>query len=157
MRIRPHTERRPPKTRTKIKEMCFPRVWTRQRDRIPTLGPQANESAMHKTAERPIEVRRVIFSEVSTLHDGPAHNTRSVSRVTDISAPNPKIRHSRMAQLLTIRHRHPVRPVQSYLEDPRDCRNLRIGILPEFSSPMPANRSHTKKHWQLPIQPPGIW
>ena len=40
---------------------------------------------MHKMAERPIEVRRVIFSEVPTLHDGPAHNTRSVSRVTDIS------------------------------------------------------------------------
>ena len=43
-----------------------------------------NESAMHKTAERPIEVGRVIFSDVPTLHDGPAHNTRSVSRVTDI-------------------------------------------------------------------------
>ena len=40
---------------------------------------------MHNTVERPIEVRRVIFSEVSTLHDGPTHNTRSVSRVTDIS------------------------------------------------------------------------
>ena len=32
-----------------------------------------------------MEVQRVIFSEVPTLHDGPAHNTRSVSRVTDIS------------------------------------------------------------------------
>ena len=40
---------------------------------------------MHKTAERPIEVRRVIFSKVPTLHDGPTHNMRSVSRVTDIS------------------------------------------------------------------------
>ena len=45
-----------------------------------------NESTMHKTAERPIEVRRVIFSELPTLHDGPTHNTRSVSRVTDISS-----------------------------------------------------------------------
>ena len=45
-----------------------------------------NESAMQKTAERPIEVQRVIFSEVPTLHDGPSHNTRSVSRVTDISS-----------------------------------------------------------------------
>ena len=36
-------------------------------------------------AERPIEVRRVIFSEVPTLHDSPAQNRRSVSRVTDIS------------------------------------------------------------------------
>ena len=44
-----------------------------------------NESAMHKTVERPIEVRRVVFSEVPTLHDGPTHSTRSVSRVTDIS------------------------------------------------------------------------
>ena len=40
---------------------------------------------MHKTAERPIEVRRVIFSEVPTLHEGPTHNRRSVSRVTDTS------------------------------------------------------------------------
>ena len=37
---------------------------------------------MHKTDERPIEVRKVIFSEVPTLHEGPTHNTRSVSRVT---------------------------------------------------------------------------
>ena len=44
-----------------------------------------NESTMHKTDERPIEVRRVIFSGVSTLHEGPTHNTRSVSRVTDTS------------------------------------------------------------------------
>ena len=44
-----------------------------------------NESAMHKTAESPIEVRRVIFSKVPTLHEGPSHNTRSVSRVTDNS------------------------------------------------------------------------
>ena len=36
---------------------------------------------MHKV-ERPIEVQRVIFSEVSTLHEGPPHNTRSVSWVT---------------------------------------------------------------------------
>ena len=42
-----------------------------------------NESAMHKTAERPIEVRRVIFSEVPTLHDSPNHNKRSVSWITD--------------------------------------------------------------------------
>ena len=45
-----------------------------------------NESAMHKSAERPIEVRRVVFSKVPTLHDGLAHNTRSVSLVTDISS-----------------------------------------------------------------------
>ena len=34
-----------------------------------------NESAMHKTAERPIEVRRVIVSEVPTLHES-EHTTR---------------------------------------------------------------------------------
>ena len=44
-----------------------------------------NELAMHKTVERPIKVRRVIFSEVPTLHEGPAHNMRSVSRVIDNS------------------------------------------------------------------------
>ena len=35
------TKTRSPKTRTKIKEMCFPWEWTRRRDRIPTLGPRA--------------------------------------------------------------------------------------------------------------------
>ena len=40
---------------------------------------------MHKMAERPIEVRRVIFSKVPTLHEGPTHNTRSISWVTDNS------------------------------------------------------------------------
>ena len=44
-----------------------------------------NESAMHKKNERSIEVRRVIFSEVPTLHEGPTHNTRSVSRITENS------------------------------------------------------------------------
>ena len=67
-----------------------------RRDRIPTLGPraQANRPKFRRCVKRvgyaqngrkPIEVRRVVLSEVPTLHDGPAHNTRSVSRVTDIS------------------------------------------------------------------------
>ena len=37
---------------------------------------------MHKTVERSIEVRKVIFSKVPTLHDGPSQNRRLVSRVT---------------------------------------------------------------------------
>ena len=89
----PHTERRPPKTRTEIQEMRFPWLRSQRRDRIPTLDPEHrqiirnsdvvfNDSAKQKTTERPIEVRRVIFSEVTTLHEGPAHNTRSVSWVT---------------------------------------------------------------------------
>ena len=44
-----------------------------------------NELTMHKTTERPIHVRRVIFSEMPTLHEGPTHNTRSVSLVTENS------------------------------------------------------------------------
>ena len=35
--------------------------------------------------ERHVEVRRVIFSEVPTLHEGPTHNMRSVSWVTENS------------------------------------------------------------------------
>ena len=44
-----------------------------------------NKSVMHKTTERPIEVRRVIFSKVLTLHKGPTHNTRSISRIAENS------------------------------------------------------------------------
>ena len=47
-----------------------------------------NELAMHKTAESPIEFRRVTFLDVSILHDGPAHNTRSASRVAETSSTN---------------------------------------------------------------------
>ena len=45
-----------------------------------------NESTMQKTAERPIEVRRVIFSELPTLHENPTQYTRSTSRVTETSS-----------------------------------------------------------------------
>ena len=62
------------------------RLWDPEHRQIVRISDVVfNESAMHKTAERPIEVRRVIVSEVPTLHDGPTHNTRSVSQVTDIS------------------------------------------------------------------------
>ena len=104
-----------------------------------------------------LKVRRVIFSEVPTLYDSPAHNTRSVSRVTDISSTESSDSAQPNSSLRTIRHRHSVRLVQLYLEDPRNCRNLWRGTLPEYSSPTPENRRHTKKHWQQPIQPPGIW
>jgi hypothetical protein len=39
-----------------------------------------NESAMHKSAERPIELRRVTFVDVPTPLDGPTQHTRSASR-----------------------------------------------------------------------------
>ena len=38
-----------------------------------------NESAMHKTAERPIELRRVIFFEVPTLNKGPVGSGEAAS------------------------------------------------------------------------------
>ena len=46
-----------------------------------------NESAMHKSAERPIELRRVTFSDATPL-DGPAHHTRSTSRSADSQEPS---------------------------------------------------------------------
>ena len=62
------------------------RLWDpEQRQIVRSLNVVFNESVMHKTAERPIEVRRVVFFELPTLLVGPTHNTRSVSRVTDIS------------------------------------------------------------------------
>jgi hypothetical protein len=42
-----------------------------------------NESVMHKSADRPIELRRVTFSDVTTPLDGPAQHTRSASRSVD--------------------------------------------------------------------------
>ena len=39
-----------------------------------------NESKMHKPAERPIEVRRVTFSDALTPHDGAAEHTRAATR-----------------------------------------------------------------------------
>ena len=90
-------------------------------------------------------------------NDGRAHNTRSVSRTTDISRT--EFTNSAQPNGSASDHstRHLVRPVQSYLEDPRDCRNLRIGTLPEYSSLTPANRRLTRKYRQQPIQPSGIW
>ena len=108
-----------------------------------------NESAMHKTAERPIEVRRVIFSEVPTLYDDQTHNTRSVSRVTDISRTEST--DSAQPNGSASNHLTSTPGATSPVIPRRDCRNLRRGTLPEFSSPTPANRRHTKKH------PPSIW
>ena len=39
-----------------------------------------NESEMHKSAERPIEVRRVTFSDVSNPLDGRIGHTRAATR-----------------------------------------------------------------------------
>ena len=47
------------------------RLWDPEHRQIVRSSDEVfNELAMHKPAERPIEVRRVIFSEVPTLHDG---------------------------------------------------------------------------------------
>ena len=45
-----------------------------------------NESTMHKRAKRPIEVQRVIISDMLTLHYDTTHNTRSASRVPKTSS-----------------------------------------------------------------------
>ena len=116
-----------------------------------------NESAMHKTAERPIEVRRVIFSEMPTFHDGPAHNTRSVSRVTDISSTES----SDSAQPNGSTSNHPT-PTPGATSPVIPRRSKRLSQPPErysprISLPTPANRLLTKKHRQLLIQPHGIW
>ena len=62
------------------------RVWDPEHRQIVwILDVVFNELAMHKTAKRPIEVRRVMFSEVPTPHECLAHNTRSASRVAENS------------------------------------------------------------------------
>ena len=101
--------------------------------------------------------RSVVAEQPSELIPVTTHNTRSVSRVTDISSTES----SDSAQpngsasdhpTLTPGATSPIIPRRS-----RDCRNLRRGTLPESSSPTPANRRPMKKHRQQPIQPPGIW
>ena len=70
---------------------------------------------MHKMAKRLIQVWRVTFSEVSTLHEGPTHNTRSASWVAESSSTDSAPTKSaqlndsalnRMIQLWTIWLRH---------------------------------------------------
>ena len=72
-------------------------------------------------------------------------------------APTQLIRRSRMPRLQTIRHRHPVRPIQLYLEDLRDCRNLGRATLLESSLPTLVNQRHMKKHRHPQIWLNGIW
>ena len=63
----PHTEKRPPKTRTEIQKMRFLgygpdgeigyRLWDpEQRKIVRSSDVVFNDSAMHKTTERPFEV-----------------------------------------------------------------------------------------------------
>ena len=47
-----------------------------------------NESIMNQSIDKPIEVRRVTFSHVPTLQDGPTHKTRSASQVIEPSNTN---------------------------------------------------------------------
>ena len=106
-----------------------------------------NKSAMHKTTKRPIEVRRVIFSEVPTLHEGPSHNTKSVSQVTDNSGAES----TGFAQ-----------PNDSALVQPTSTPGATNPVIPrgnllESSLLTPVNRRHTKKHRHPPIRPHGIW
>jgi hypothetical protein len=50
---------------------------------VRSWGVVFNESVMHKSADCPIELRRVTFSDVTTPLDGPAQHTRSASRSAD--------------------------------------------------------------------------
>ena len=95
--------------------MHFPWLWTRQQDQVQTLGPQAqryhrssdvvfNESAMHKTTERPIEVLRAIFAKCK-----PFMTTQPITRGRLQGLLNPQsptglrpIQHSRMIRLWTV-------------------------------------------------------
>ena len=89
-----------------------------------------NESSIHKTARRPIEVRRVIFSKVPTLHEGPTHNTRSVSRVTD----NSRTESTNSAQPNGLAPNHPtLSPGETSLVIPH--RSERLSQPPERYSP----------------------
>ena len=106
---------------------------------------------MHQSVEKPIEVRRVIFSDVPTLHEGPTHNTRSASQVAKPSNINSTLPNDSALNHQTLT---PVRPVQSYLEDKRDCCSLQRDTLLESSLRRKENRHHMKKHRHLPISPP---
>jgi hypothetical protein len=60
-----------------------------------------NESAMHKVANRLIELQRVTFSDVPTL-DGPAQHTRSASRLANPLNKEPYLTKIRVTVLLSV-------------------------------------------------------
>jgi hypothetical protein len=62
-----------------------------------------NESAMHKATDRPIKLRRVTFSDVSTPLDGGAEHTRSASRLANpLSTEGAYLTEIRVAVLLSV-------------------------------------------------------
>ena len=130
------------------------RLYPEHRQIVQSSDIVSNELAMHQSATNLIEVLRLIFSSVPTLHEGPTHNTRSASQVAKPSNINSTLPNDSALNHQTLT---PVRPVQSYLEDKRDCCSLRRDTLPDSSLWRQVNRQHMKKHRHVPIWPPNIF
>jgi hypothetical protein len=90
-----------------------------------------NEFAMHKSTERPIEVRRVTFSDVTAPLDGPAQHTRSATRLANPSSTKGAVSEDHPSSSATIG------PTGS----DKNCSNVRSMIAPEPASPVVPRRS----------------
>jgi hypothetical protein len=90
-----------------------------------------NESAMHKSTERPIEVRRVEFLDVTAPSDGPAQHTRSATRLADPLDTEGAVSEDHRSSSATI----------SLTRSDVNCSNVRSTIAPEPASPVVPRRS----------------
>jgi hypothetical protein len=90
-----------------------------------------NESAMHKSTKRPIEVQRVTFLDITTALDGPTQHTRSASRLADPPSTDEAVSKDNPSSSATIC------PTRS--DEPSS--NVRSTIAPEPASPVVPRRS----------------
>jgi hypothetical protein len=90
-----------------------------------------NESTMHKSTERPIEVQRVMFSDVTAPLDGPAQHTRSATRPADPLDTNGAVSEDHPSSSATIG------PIGSDITR----LNVRSTTAPEPASPVVPRRS----------------
>jgi hypothetical protein len=91
-----------------------------------------NESAMHKSMERPnIEVWRVAFSDVTARLDGPAQDTRSATRLADSLDTEGAVSTDHPSSSATI----------GLTGSDVNCSNVRSTITPEPASPVVRRRS----------------
>jgi hypothetical protein len=90
-----------------------------------------NESAMHKSTERPIEVRRVMFSDVTAPLDGPAQHTRLATRPADPLDTDGAVSEDHPSSNATIG------PTGSDIA----CLNVRSTTAPEPATPVGPRRS----------------
>ena len=118
---------------------------------------------MHKSTERPIEVKSVILLDALSPPDGPTQHTREATRQAASTwqvglesnlNSNPPYGLATQEMIISDDPVSLAIPRHKWFEW---LSSHRTGTLPESSSQMSANPRHTKKHRQTPIRPYDIW